>query len=170
MIRSPLGERTVEQPQPSTVRIFLAIENVIELSWLVVKQSVCSFPARKVLESLQESDVCVLFALIEGFIDPAVVELAEVYGQVQWDGRKACFPGLTDGVALRTGISAPGDLERLRAVSCFCFCCGVDGVQRSSLEGDLRLPLGCGAVESKRDYSKLEFHHEYGRLVWKNEV
>jgi len=74
------------------------------------------------LESLQESDVGVVFTLIKSLVDATVVELAQVYRQVQRDIGETLLPRLTNTIALLAGVTTPGDLERLGVVSCFFLC------------------------------------------------
>lgn len=101
------------------------------------------------MESLQESDVCRVFALVESLVDATIVELAQIYCQVQRNVRESLLPGLTHAIALLASITAPGDLESLRAVSCFCFCCGVYLIQRPVFQWDIGVPLGYGAADNE---------------------
>ena len=87
-----------------------------------------------------------MFALVESGVDATVEELAQVHCQVQWDVGETLLPGFANAIALRAGITTPGDLKGLRVAARFFLCRIVDLVQRSTFHWDLGLPLGYDAM------------------------
>lgn len=138
--------------------ILLPIEDIIELRRLVVQQPVLALPPRKVLQSLQNSDVRDMASLVKCSISASIMILAEVDRQVQRDVRETFLPRAANTIALFTSIATPKDLKRLTAIRRLLLSSGVDFIERPRLLRHVGLPLGRSADDGQGQRGGLDSH------------
>lgn len=120
---------TKEEAKPGSIMVLLAVEDIIEFRWLVWKQPVLGFPSTKVMQGLQDCNIRNMSTFVERGVDARVVEFAQIDSQVERDIWEALLPSIANTLALHDVVSAPEDLERLTATTCFLLSGSIDLVQ-----------------------------------------